>query len=138
MKALNEKEFLRINEPKVLQEFEKKIDEVGYHLDFQVSDFKNGVQNFKVFDKKIIIKVLEFMKFFKVDTQSLFYDKGTNLAYLSAIIDYPSDFRNHKSFDDYCIDICQNWYSENGLPFSVDDADILVSYPHTIEPQKQS
>jgi hypothetical protein len=135
LKALNEKEFQRINNPMVLKEFERKVREIGHHIDFKVSHLKNGVQSFKIFDQEIILRILNYIKYFQVDTQSLFYDKETKLSYLSAIIDFPNKIFNNKLFDNYCIEICQNWFLENGLEFSIDDCDILVSYPNTVETQ---
>lgn len=135
LKLLNEKEFQKINEPKGQQEFHEKINEVGHHIIFQISDKKNGVQEFQIFDRDIILRTLNFIHFFKVDTQSLFFDTDTNLSYLSAIIDLPNKIFNNKAFDDYCISICQNLFSEKGLVFPLDNYDILISYPNTIEPQ---
>jgi len=123
LKLLNEKEFQRINEPKVQQEFHGKINEVGHHIIFQI------------FDRDIILRILNFIQFFKVDTQSLFFDTDTNLSYLSAIIDLPNKIFNNKAFDDYCISICQNLFLEKGLEFPLDNYDILISYPNTMEPK---
>lgn len=133
LRALNEEEFKRISDPSVINEFQQRISEVGHHINFIVTDEKNELQEFNVFDQDIILRVLNFIQFFKVDTQSLFYDTKTNLSYLSAIIDFPNKIFNNKAFDDYCISICQNLFLEKGLEFPSDNYDILISYPNTIE-----
>ncbi len=127
-------EFLRVNDPKIVAEFQKKISEVGHHIILQVTDDKGNTQEFKVFEEKIVLKILDYMRFFKVDTQPLFYDTETNLAYQSAIIDFPNKIFNNPTFDDFCIELSKTLFSEKGIAFPTKDYDILISYPHTIEP----
>lgn len=134
LKELEHNEFLRVNDPNVLNEFQKKINQVGHHILFLVTDDGGNAQKFKVSDEETVLRILNYIKFFNVDTQSLFYDTETKLAYQSAIIDFPNKIFNNPTFDDFCIEISKTLFSEKGIEFPTKDYDMLISYPHTIEP----
>lgn len=49
-------------------------------------------------------------------------------------VSFTNKIFNNAKFDDFCIDICNTLFAEKGIEFPNKDYDILISYPHTIEP----